>query len=154
MGWILNQFKKRAETEEAVAAGMTFSEGAVGLRERQAWSGLLQEFARDVREFQRLGGDCTWEQPTDLECRISNSSAGIAVQLAADLSAETIEYSYQPCRGKTSVPEGGILTLRPSGDKIEIYSADQRLTSELARQLVLEPLLFPTLPTDVAATQP
>jgi hypothetical protein len=41
------------------------------------------------------------------------------------------------------------MTLRPADGSVDLYSADQQLTSEQARQLVLEPLLFPTLPTDL-----
>jgi hypothetical protein len=33
-----------------------------------------------------------------------------------------------------------------SNSAVELYSADQQLTSELARQLILEPLLFPATP--------
>jgi hypothetical protein len=59
---------------------------------------------------------------------------------------------YESDQEKTAVPEKGILTLRSSDASVDLYSADQRLTSEQARQLVLEPLLSPTLPTDLAST--
>ena len=42
------------------------------------------------------------------------------------------------------VPEGGMLSMRQSRrGTVEFYSADERLTSEETRQVLLEPLLFP-----------
>lgn len=42
------------------------------------------------------------------------------------------------------VPEGGILSIRKSPrGTAEFYTADERLTSEETRQVLLEPVLFP-----------
>ena len=41
-----------------------------------------------------------------------------------------------------AVPEGGFLSLRDVGSDMALFSADQQLTAEQARRLILEPLLF------------
>jgi len=82
-----------------------------------------------------------------LSCRISNPAAHIAALVTADMSAQTIQYTYEPESADSAVPEGGVLSLRPSEHWVELYSADQRLTSDQARQLILEPLLFPNAAT-------
>jgi len=88
-------------------------------------------------------GDAEFKQLSDLSCRISNSVAHVAALVTADKSAQTIQYTYEPEDADTAVPEGGVLSLRPTEHWVELYSADQRLTSDQARQLILEPLLFP-----------
>jgi hypothetical protein len=153
MGWIQDQFKRRTDISgKILTETATPNDSAGWSREREAWGGLLHGFGHDVEEFQRLGGNCTLQQLSGLQCRISNAPASITVVVTADLSAHTVEYRYESDQEKTAVPEKGILTLRPSDASVDLYSADQRLTSEQARQLVLEPLLFPTLPTDLAST--
>ena len=146
MGWVQDQFAKRAGTQE----GST-SDNTSQANERDLWSRLLRGLGQDVEEFQRLGGDCGLQQLEELQCRISNQFASVSAVITADLAASTIEYGYESNEGKTAVPEKGILTLRHSGGVVDLFSADQRLTPEQARQLILEPLMFPTLPTDVAA---
>ena len=68
--------------------------------------------------------------------RISNVPASITVVVTADLSARMVEYRYESDQEKTAVPEQGILTFRSSDASVDLYSADQRLTSEQAHQLV------------------
>jgi hypothetical protein len=153
VGWIQDQFKKRSEiSAKALTETAPSDNSAERSPEREAWSRLLRGFGQDVEEFQRLGGNCNLQQLSELQCRISNPPASIAVVVTADLSARTVEYSYESDQKKAAVREKGILTLRPSDGAVDLYSADQRLTFEQARQLVLEPLLFPTLPTDLDGT--
>ncbi len=68
--------------------------------------------------------------------------------LTADAEAHVIRYEYEAEGTDTAVPEGGILSLRGGAQGVEIYSADERLSPEDARRLVLEPLLFPQTPTE------
>jgi hypothetical protein len=151
MSWKENQSKKRnGISENSNPEKTSVINGAPGPLE-QAWELLLSGFEQDVEEFERLGGQSMLQKPTDLQCRISNSTAGVAVLVTADLSARTVEYSYESEKEMTAVPEKGILTLRSSGPTVDFYSSDQRLTSEQARQLILEPLLFPTAPTEGAS---
>jgi len=156
MGWIQDQFKKRIGSGETEARQTAASETRSVPREEQeiedVWGGLLEGFRRDVEEFQKLAGDCDFQQLGELQCRISNPTAKMAVLVTADLSAHTVEYSYQSNDERTAVPEGGILTLRRSNHSVHVYSADQRLTSEQARRMILQPLLFPASPTELAPT--
>jgi hypothetical protein len=115
-------------------------------REHRAWSGLVAGLEDDLKEFKNVGGQGLVQRIGDTECRVSNPKSGIAVHLSADLEAHTIRYEYEPESEKTAVPEGGVLTLRASDDAVDFYSADQRLSNEEARRLVLEPLLFPRAP--------
>jgi hypothetical protein len=65
--------------------------------------------------------------------------------LKADFENHSASYDYTAISQLTAgVPEGGMLSMRQSrrGD-VEFYSADERLTSEETRQVLLEPLLFP-----------
>jgi hypothetical protein len=151
MGWVKEESKKRLEATGDPSTGADSLES--NARELECWNGLLRGLSRDVEEFERGGGNCTLEKLADLRCKITNFLANVAVVVTADLSARTIEYRYESEDARTAVPENGFLTMRPSDGTARIYSADQPLSSEQARQLILEPLLFPTLPTDAAAAQ-
>ncbi|HEY4679227.1 MAG TPA: hypothetical protein VIJ01_18820, partial [Candidatus Angelobacter sp.] len=62
-----------------------------------------------------------------------------------DFNNHSASYDYTAINQRSAgVPEGGMLSMRQSrrGD-VEFYSADERLTSEETRQVLLEPLLFP-----------
>jgi hypothetical protein len=68
--------------------------------------------------------------------------------LTADFGNHTVRYDYSAINQRSAgVPEGGMLSMRQSrSGTVEFYSADERLTSEETRQVLLEPLLFPKLP--------
>ncbi|HET9575452.1 MAG TPA: hypothetical protein VFP04_03560 [Nitrospira sp.] len=154
MGWVQDELKKQSE----IAAGKVATEESEVLDhasrspESEIWECLLRGFQRDIEEFQRFGGKGTLEPLGQSRCRISNLHAGLAVVVDLDVSARTIRYSYESTQQKSAIPEDGVLTIRPSETGMDLYSADQRLTAQDARQLILEPLLFPTLPSDMMAT--
>ena len=77
--------------------------------------------------------------------RFKNSVSGLEVTLTADFENRNVRYSYSAINERSAgVPEGGILSMRQSRrGAVEFYSADERLTSEETRQVLLEPLLFP-----------
>jgi hypothetical protein len=143
MGWIADQFESRAAAQSNEDSGEPTAEGSFEVKAEDTWTKLVDGFRQDVEEFQRLNGDAEFKQLSDLSCRISNPSAHVAALVSADMSAQTIQYTYEPEDADTAVPEGGVLSLRPCEHWVELYSADQRLTSDQARQLILEPLLFP-----------
>ena len=143
MGWIADQFESRVTSQSNEHSGEPTAEGSFDVKAEQTWANLMDGFRQDVEEFQRLNGDADFKQISDLSCRISNPAAHVAALVTADMAAQTIQYTYEPEGADTAVPEGGVLSLRPSEHWVEVYSADQRLTSEQARQLILEPLLFP-----------
>jgi hypothetical protein len=107
----------------------------------------VEAFEQDVAEFRRLNGNADVNETSESRCRISNASANIAVVVTADFAGNAIRYRYEQESSNTAVPEAGVLTLRPSESSVELYSADQHLTAEQARQLILEPVLFPAHPT-------
>ena len=109
MGWIQDQFKKRTEISGKALTETVFPDSSAQRSpEREAWSRLLRGLSQDVEEFQRLGGNCNLQPLSDVQCRISNPPASIAVVVTADLSARTVEYSYESDQKKTAVPEKGI----------------------------------------------
>ena len=143
MGWIADQFESRVPSQSTEHSGESATEGSFEVKAEQTWANLMDGFRQDVEEFQRLNGDADFKQISDLSCRISNPAVHVAALVTADMSAQTIQYAYEPEDADTAVPEGGVLSLRPTEHWVELYSADQRLTSDQARQLILEPLLFP-----------
>jgi hypothetical protein len=143
MGWVTGQIMRRAGHREEQNSPKTSAESPLELRAEQRWAHLAEGFKRDIEEFNRHKGNAAFQQISDSELRISNPAASTAVIVSADLDAEIIEYHYEPEDENTAVPEDGILTLRKSDRSIDIYSADQKLNSEQARRLILEPMLFP-----------
>jgi hypothetical protein len=144
MGWVEDEFQNRQrDNADRVPSS---SELQLESREQRLWAGLVSGLEGDLAEFKNVGGQGLVERINDTECRVSNPKSGIAVLLHADLEAHTIRYNYEPESENTAVPEGGVLTLRASSQSVDMYSADQRLTSQDARRLVLEPLLFPRAP--------
>jgi len=75
-----------------------------------------------------------------------------SVGVNADLAARTISYSYEPQQTNIAVPEPGLLALREGRNSVELYSADQRLSPEQARRMILEPLLSPGIPMELRKT--
>ena len=111
------------------------------------WNELVRGLSVDVEEFRRLGGEADFEQLSSTQCRVINSNAAISSTITADLAANTIQYTFEAEAEKIAVPEGGFFSLRRSGrSTTDIYSSDQRITTEQARRMILEPLLFPAPP--------
>jgi hypothetical protein len=150
MNWIADRLRQREDSRENVT-----TQSAQTMHDSEAerlWTRLLNGFEGDVQEYRRLGGDANFQQVSGFQCRISNPVTNTAAVVTADLSAETLEYSYEAMGKDTAVPENGIFTLRKSSESLEIFSADQKLNLEEARRLILEPLLFPNRPGNLQAT--
>jgi len=143
MGWVTDQIMGGAGYREGENPQKASAESSTELRAERRWEQLLEGFKADVEEFNQHKGNTTFQQISDSECRIPNAGASAAVVVSADLEAQSIGYHYEPEDKRTAVPEDGILTLRKSDRSVNIYSADQKLNSEQARRLVLEPVLFP-----------
>jgi hypothetical protein len=139
MGWVTEKFSDGlpVEASAAPAGEPTFESSA-----EKTWQQLTVGFEADVEEINHRSGDADLKVLSDHETRVSSETTKIAVVVTADLSAHTIQYVYEPEDARTAVPEQGILTMRPSPAGIELYSADQRLSSDQARRLMLEPLFF------------
>lgn len=146
MNWIKKELQKSDGGTKPHGGTADLSDDAnsrLETRATQCWHEVTKGFAQDVKEFQAVEGGVQFEQSSEFQCRITNPAAGISVQVSADVAQLAIRYDYQSEGQKAGVPEGGVLTIRDGGRSVELYSADQRLTLEQARKLVLEPVLFP-----------
>ncbi len=146
MTWITRELQNsdaegQASSEESAPGGGVDS--TMEIRAQQCWHRLLQGFAQDIREFRNLNGTALLEQPSEFECRIANPGAEIAVRVSGEIPELMIRYDYQSQGRRAGVPEGAVLTIRDGGRSADLYSADERLTDEQARKLILEPVLFP-----------
>ena len=152
MGWITDRLKHLTDPHTHTTASGRPPADALQASAAQKWQHLLHGFQHDVDEYVTHGGIADFKQSGNFACRVSNASAKTAVIVSADLEAQTVHYSYLPESSITAVPEDGVLTLRTSSGFTEIYSADQRLSAEDARKLILQPLMFPDSPTELRPT--
>jgi hypothetical protein len=145
MGWIEEQFERRVQSHSH--HDQSAAETRFELLAERKWSELVQGLQTDAEEYRRLGGDVALGQLSDNQVRMANTAVGVAATLIFDPSAHTIQYTYEPDNKETAVPEGGVFSMRRAGaDSADLYSSDQRISSEQARRMVLEPLLFPNPP--------
>jgi len=137
MGWIDNYRSRRASGRDKPAS--TFIEAA-----RQRWIQLGEELKADVEEFSAQHSGAEFSTSGDDIYRVLYSESGLELEIAADFDAQLVRYHYKPISNTAGAPEGGILSMRQSRrGGVEFYSADERLTSEETRQVLLEPVLFP-----------
>jgi len=112
---------------------------------RHRWQKLGAELQADVAEFnsRQSGGD--FGQPAFNQFRVSNLSTGVELTITADFESRIIRYDYAQVSDKSAgTPEGGMLSMRRSEpEAVEFYSADERLTAEETRKILVEPVLFP-----------
>lgn len=141
MGWVEDESRERRAISER--GGQSQAEHHFRSLEKQKWDELVRGFEQDAQDFRRVDGDAVFSSPSDFQCRISSPRSGVAVMVTVDLAAHMVRYEYQAEEENVAVPEGGVLSLRTSKGVVSLFSADQRLTVEQARRLVLEPLLFP-----------
>jgi hypothetical protein len=141
MGWI--QDHRRQTSQNSHDQPDPESQFAAAARSR--WLELGEELRADVTEFNKQGSGADLTLEDENQYRVQNSSAGLELSLTADFDNHSVRYDYTAINQRSAgTPEGGMLSMRQSrrGD-VEFYSADERLTSEETRQVLLEPLLFP-----------
>jgi len=143
MGWIKQEFQDRLRALQfrgEDAGEVQFEQAAA-----QRWSELVSQLKADVSEYNQQGGKAELASSSPAQCRITNNDTGLILQLDADLPGHSIHYWFESKASRVAPPEGGIFSLRPSRwGRAELYSSDQRVNSEAARRLLLEPVLFPT----------
>lgn len=112
---------------------------------QERWRLLAEELKSDVAEFDAQQKQATFSSEGENLYHIRNSASGLELTLRADFDNSIVRYEYSAINNQTAgVPEGGILSIRKSSrGSAEFYTADERLTSEEARQVLLEPVLFP-----------
>jgi hypothetical protein len=144
MGWI--QEHLRQTSQKSAKPPDRESEFASAARAR--WLKLGEELRADVAEFNTHGFGAELATDGESQYRVRNSSAGLELALTADFDNRNVRYDYSAINQHSAgVPEGGMLSMRQSPrGAVEFYSADERLTSEETRQVLLEPMLFPKQP--------
>lgn len=112
---------------------------------RERWRRLGEELQADVAEFNARRQDASFSSEGDNLYRVRNSTSGVELVLDADFDNRIVRYHYAAVNNQSAgTPEGGILSIRKSSrGTAEFYTADERLTSEETRQVLLEPVLFP-----------
>lgn len=142
MGWI-EEYRRRTGEPNAqthMDPDSRFREAA-----RQRWLLLGEELKADVAEFNSRKEGAEFSSLSQDRYVVRNPSTGLELDIAADFDSRVVRYSFSALNDQSAgVPEGGILSMRQSRrGSVEFYSADERLTSEEARQVLLEPVLFP-----------
>ena len=142
MGWI-EEYRGRCAADSSPSgknAEIRFNEAA-----RQRWRRLGEELQADVKEFNARENDASFTAEGDNLYRVRSAGSGLELVLRADFDNSIVRYEFLAVNDRTAgVPEGGILSIRQSRrGTAEFYSADERLTSEETRQVLLEPVLFP-----------
>jgi hypothetical protein len=142
MGWIQAYRRRGAEdaSQDHADAEVQFNDAA-----RQRWRQLGEELKSDVAEFNARQQEASFSQEGDHVYRVRSSASGLELVLRADFADCLVRYEFAALNDRSAgAPEGGILSIRQSRrGTAEFYSADERLTSEETRQVLLEPVLFP-----------
>lgn len=144
MGWIQELRRQTSQNTHP----QPDPEGQFAAAARARWQELGNELRADVEEFNKQGSGADLATEGEDRYRVQNSSSGLELALTADFGNRTVRYDYSAINQRSAgVPEGGMLSMRQSrSGAVEFYSADERLTSEETRQVLLEPLLFPRQP--------
>jgi hypothetical protein len=141
MGWIQEHLRQTSQKQVNTAN----PEGQFAAAAQERWRKLGEELQADVAEFNthRSGADLAMDGENPY--RVRNSVSGLELMLTADFDDHNVRYEYSAINQRSrGVPEGGMLSMRQSRrGTVEFYSADERLTSEETRQVLLEPMLFP-----------
>src|SRR5258707_3220454 len=141
MGWIQDYRRQNSQDSD----NQPVPEGRFAAAARARWQELGNELRLDVREFNKQGTDADLRVDSKDKYIVRNSGSGLELALTADFDNHTVSYDYTAINQRSAgVPQGGMLSMRQSRrGNVEFYSADERLTSEETRQVLLEPLLFP-----------
>ncbi len=149
MNWVIEEARERSPhgaPHPESTLDQSFDKAAA-----RRWQELTAELRQDVDDFNSEGGSAAMTETSSIAVSIACATTGITLHLSADLPGRVLHYDYSS-DGAAAAPEGGILTLRLSRyRRAELYSADEHLTSEEARRLLLEPVFFPPGKKTIAA---
>jgi hypothetical protein len=142
MGWIQEHLLQTSQKSDSNPTG---SEDRFKAAAHERWLKLGEELQADVAEFNSHHSGAGYAADGNNQYRVSNPASGLELVLTADFDNHTVRYDYSAINQQTAgVPEGGMLSMRQSRlGRVEFYSADERLTSEETRQVLLESMLFP-----------
>ena len=109
------------------------------------WLELREGMQADVNEYNRWGGAAIFDSADQEQAAVSDPATGLQVRIQADLPDRHVRYEFEATRDSVPVPDGGFFSMRISAaGQAELFSADQALTSEQARRVLLQPVLFPS----------
>ncbi|HYG98335.1 MAG TPA: hypothetical protein VD837_04335 [Terriglobales bacterium] len=141
MGWVREEYEDRLRSHQGGvnAAERQFEEAAA-----RRWQELVAQIEADIDEYRQHGGAASFTRVSDIEVRVTDSESALAVNVRADLPGHAIHYDFGSRNDRVASPVGGIFSIRQSrSGRTELYSADERVHSEDARRMLLEPILFP-----------
>jgi hypothetical protein len=140
MGWITQELSRRQTAHRSQASDQVGQHAAANL-----WLELHDSLQADVNEYNRWGRGAIFEALDQEGVAISEPATGLLVRLQADISDRNLHYEFRALREGVPAPEGGFFSIRisPAG-QAELFSADQRLSCEQARRVLLQPVLFPS----------
>jgi hypothetical protein len=143
MGWVREEYEDRVRSRQPGDASGTerqFEEAAA-----RRWDELVSQIETDVNEYRQNGGKAEFTRVSESEVHVSDSESALAVTVWADVVGHTIHYEFTSSNERVAAPEGGIFSIRLSNrGRTDLFSADQRVHSEEARRMLLEPVIFPT----------
>lgn len=140
MGWITEEYSRRPPAQPTQASDQARQHAVVNL-----WLELRDGLQADVNEYNRWGGNAIFDSAGQEQAAVSDPSTGLQVRIQADLPDRHLRYEFEATRESVPAPEGGFFSIRISAaGQAELFSADQPLTSEQARRVLLQPVLFPS----------
>ncbi|HEV8493308.1 MAG TPA: hypothetical protein VGR76_13615 [Candidatus Angelobacter sp.] len=144
MGWIQEHF--RDNSQQSATDNTPEQQFTAAARER--WRKLRDELRSDVAEYNSHRSGAESLQDDENTMRVRNNETSLELTLTPDFENHTVRYDYSALdQQNAGVPQGGMLSMRQSRNgEVEFYSADERLTSDETRQVLLEPMLFPKRP--------
>src|SRR5512133_702039 len=143
MGWVGEEYKDRVRSMQARehdgTPEMIFERAALA-----RWKELVRDLEEDVNEYRSQGGSADLTRVSDHQIDITDRGSALVLHVRADIPAQTLHYDYSSTDPRVASPEGGIFSMRATRwGRVDLYSADQRIHSEGARRMLLEPVMFP-----------
>lgn len=143
MGWVGEEYKDRLRSlqprEDDSTPEMIFERAALA-----RWKEMVRDLEEDVNEYRSQGGNAEFTRVSDHEVNITDRDTALVLNVRADIPGHTVHYDYTSTNPRVASPEGGIFSMRTTRwGRVDLYSADQRIHSEGARRMLLEPVMFP-----------
>jgi hypothetical protein len=140
MGWIAGEFSRRRPAQSDRTPDFAQQQAV-----ENAWLELRDGLQTDINEYNRWGGAAIFDDSGGQQTMIAEPGTGLQVRIQADLPNRHLRYEFQSLREEVPAPEGGFLSIRisPAG-QAELFSADQSLSCEQVRRVLLQPVLFPS----------
>jgi hypothetical protein len=143
MGWVGKEYNDRLRSmkpnQDESTPEMIFERAALA-----RWKELVRDLEEDVSEYRSQGGNADFTRVSDDQIDIDDRDSALVLHVRADIPGHSIHYDYASTNPRVASPVGGIFSMRSSRwGRVDLYSADQRIHSESARRLLLEPVMFP-----------